>query len=167
MRPFIEAVIQERRAQSSIEAALLLPVLVVVFALLLQSGIVMYTKINMRVAAAQACRLYAVQAEGFERRHQKDRYREFVLHRLQAVPKLEIFHKGSDKDWNIRFETSQGSVAVSIEHEYRPLPLWGLAASFMGYERRDGAVTTKVKVSSPVRPAWIKGGYREWQAQWS
>lgn len=159
--------IRERKAQSTIEAAILLPALIVVFALLIQAGVVMYTKVSMRFAASEACRLYAVRPEEFSDRNQEDRYREFVLHRLAAIPELDIFHKGSQDDWDIHVDISKNWCSVSIEHVYCPLPLWGLGAYAAGYESRDGGVVMRVEVNSSVRPLWLKGGYHEWQKQWN
>ena len=88
--------------QSTVEAAVLLPVLFVVFGLLLQPAILLYNRCIMNTAAAEACRLVATSSGD------DASTRAYIEHRLEAIPKVPIFH--ADETWNITWSCSDLSL---------------------------------------------------------
>lgn len=146
--------------QSTVEAAALLPTLMLLFALLMQPVCMLYTAMVMRDAAAEAARVYATtDDEGVAR--------SFALRRLGAVPEASLFHVGGQGDWAIEFSKSQGGreVSVGIRGHVRPLPLMGTIASALG--RRDGAgVVLEAEVRERTRPQWLEGDYASWMQCW-
>lgn len=145
----------------------MLPSLFIVFALMLQPGLILYSRICMYSAASEACRLYAVQAEAGSGRYAEDRYREFIEHRLSAIPYIDIFHLGGEDGWDISYAQDSDCVEVKIVHALKPLPLLGVTGAALGDLQADGSVRVEVSSRSQIRPHWLKGGYSDWQSQWS
>ena len=115
------------------EAAFLLPVLCVLVLLLVQPGILLYDRMVMEGAAADACRLLATTSNS--REGAQEQCEAYVRRRLGAVPQQDCFHvHGPQCTWDIRLEGDEASqsVRVSIATEARPLPLLGTAASLLG-----------------------------------
>ena len=56
-------VLHDERGQGSVEAAVVIPVLFLLLLMLLQPGIVLYDRIVMGSAAAEACRLLATSTD--------------------------------------------------------------------------------------------------------
>lgn len=144
------------------EAALLLPILMVCVALLVQPACLLYTRCVMQSAAAEGCRLLAtLDARGSPEPSCED----YVLHRLEAVPQVGIFCMG---DWLVEFEggPDDGRVGVEIACHARPLPLIGVVAAMLGPLDADGCVELKVSVGRPAGPSWVEGDYGEWTSVW-
>lgn len=152
----------EQSGQASVEAALLLPVLMLCIALLTQPMCLLYTRAVMQSAAAQGCRLLATAQSGAA---QDGELEQYVRRRLEAVPQADIFHAG---DWRIELsgDSSEGQVGVCITGSVRPLPLVGVVAAMLGPLDASGNVELKVEVSRPARPSWVEGGYHAWLATW-
>lgn len=149
------------RGQASVEAALLLPVLMVCLALLVQPMCLLYTRSVMQSAAAEGCRLLAT-AYGADGDSSCDQY---VRRRLAAVPEAGVFHEG---DWQVDLEgdASSEEVRVRIVGHARPLPLIGVVASMLGPTDAQGNVELKVDVARAARPDWVEGGYGDWTLVW-
>lgn len=145
----------------SVEAAVLLPVLLTLVALLAQPVCVLYTRSVMASAAGELVRLVAT-----TRGSQED-VRANALRRLAAVPDVSIFHEGGPEAWVV--ETSgpddQGGVSVSIEGRVRPLPLLGAIVWALG-ERDGEGVAVRVEAVGEVRSSWVGGSYGEWVGMW-
>ena len=136
------------RGQATVEAAFLLPVLCVLVLLLVQPGILLYDRMVMEGAAADACRLLATTSNS--REGAQEQCEAYVRRRLGAVPQ-------QDCTWDIRLEGDEASqsVRVSIATEARPLPLLGTAASLLGIVNGRGNFVVEVSVAQQVQPAWV------------
>ena len=140
--------------QSTVEAAVLLPVLFVVFGLLLQPAILLYNRCIMNTAAAEACRLVAT-GSGDDAS-------------TRAIPKVPIFH--ADETWNITWSCSDdGTAQTSIENHVQPLPLFGILAGLTNAVDENGAVIQHVELSCSPTPNWVgEQGYdpSDWIEKW-
>lgn len=147
--------------QATVEAAVLLPTLMLLMALLMQPACLLYTRAIMRAAAGECVRVLAT---GYGEYAEAD-CRAFALRRLAAVPELSIFHVGGREDWDVTCERGEGRVTVRIAGHLRPLPLLGVAVELLG--SRD-AVGTRldVEVSERVRADWVEGDYGSWVQMW-
>lgn len=146
--------------QSSVEAAVVLPVLMLLFALLMQPVCVLYTRMVMRHAAAETARVAATSKSD-------EVCRSFAIRRLRAVPEASLFHVGGDNDWrvDVRRLLSQGTCDVEISGHLRPLPLFGVVTSVLGESDSKG-IRIRVGVSERVRSQWLRGEYHEWMEAW-
>lgn len=142
----------------SVEAALLLPVLLILVALLCQPVCLLYTRSVMAAAAGDVARA------ALTSRSSTDDLEAYALRRLAAVPDVSIFHEGS---WGIAVTgpTDAGQVSVSITGSVRPLPLMGQIAAALG-SAKGGAVPLKVEVTEDLRSSWIGGSYEDWIGIW-
>ncbi len=152
--------------QATIEAALLLPVVMMGIALLVQPGCMLYTRVIMEVAAAEACRLVATTPSMVGT---SDRaYEAYVLRRLQAVPSVDVFHCGGPEGWDILMDGSSAAhrASVTIETTVRPLPLLGVLPALLGSLDGEGRIVLRVEVTTTARPGWLEGDYGEWSTIW-
>ena len=136
------------------EAAFALPVLMVLLLLLIQPGIVLYDRMVMQAAAAEGCRLGAMD-EACE---------AFVRHRLGSVPQQECFHvhEGANGcSWRIQLigDESSETVEVRIENELRPLPLLDTASALLDLVNEDGNLVIEVSATAPVQPEWARDAF--------
>ena len=146
------------RGQSTVEAAVLLPLLMLLFALLVQPVCVLYTCMLMRHAAASAARVAATSTD-------ESAIKLYARRRLAAVPEASVFHVGGTTDWQVQLSrTSAGVVSVSISGHVRPLPLLGVVVGSMGVRDSQG-VRLQVEVTQATRPSWYEGvrGLVDWQ----
>ena len=118
----------DEKGQSTVEAAVLLPVAMVVLALLLQPAMLLYTRAVMSGAAAEGARL-ATTATQDEMGSLVDGY---VRRRLKAVPDIACFHAGGADAWEVEAESDGARVRVSVRGHARPLPLVGVTAGLVG-----------------------------------
>ncbi len=151
----------ETRGQSSVEAALFVPVFMLLLALLLQPVFLLYTRACMQQAAAEGVRLLATR-EG-SGAATDDACVEYVRRRLAAVPDVPAFHTG---DWEVELTgDASGEASVKVVGRLRPLPLVGVLASAFGETDGDCVVLT-VEASGTARPSWLEGGYSDWVKVW-
>ena len=147
----------DERGQSTVEAAFLFPVVFVLVLLLVQPGILLYDRIVMEGAAADACRLLATKTDAQE--GVDAQCEAYVRRRLGAVPQQECFHvhEGSCT-WEIRLEGDERSqrVRVSIATEAKPLPLFDMGASLLGIVNGHGNFVVEGSVSQQVQPTWVE-----------
>lgn len=111
---------RDARGQSTVEAAVALPVVFLLVLLLVQPGIVLYDRMVMAGAAAEGCRLLAT-SDG-----DAATCEEYVRRRLGAIPPLDVFHvHDSGCTWEVRCEGGGAADAarVTVRTEVRPLPL--------------------------------------------
>ncbi len=147
----------DRRGQATVEAAFLLPVLCLLVLLLVQPGILLYDRMVMQGAAADACRLLATTSLSEE--GAQEHCEAYVRRRLGAVPQQDCFHvHGTQCTWDIRFEGDEASqtVQVAISTEVQPLPLLGAAAELFGIVNDNGNFEVKVSVAQQTQPAWVQ-----------
>lgn len=150
-----------RSGQMSVEAAVLLPTVLVLIALLVQPACVLYTRSVMAATAGELSRLVVTL------RASQDEVRSYALRRLSAVPEVSVFHEGGPGAWEVSVEGpgEDGRVRVGIEGRVRPLPLLGAIVSALGTSE-GGLVTLRVETSSDLRASWIGGAYEEWIEMW-
>lgn len=77
------------KGQATVEAALLIPALLISLLLLIQPGILLYTRMVMEGAAAEGCRVLATASSLEENTATVE---DFVKRRLASVPQQENFH---------------------------------------------------------------------------
>ena len=151
--------------QSSVEAALLLPAVMVLLALLLEPACLLYSRSVMEGAAAECARALATStgAGGSSR----ENCEAFVRRRLSSIPNLSIFHSGGVDDWTIEVQGGEGSptAVVEIEGHAKPLPLFGVVMTALGESDGQGTIM-RVRVEERVRPSWLEGGYADWVSIW-
>lgn len=150
--------------QATVEAAFVIPVVFVLFGLLLQPAVLLYSRCVMSSAAAETCRLAATQPCS------QDAMRAFALRRLAALPQLDMFHTGGC-EWELSIEPGGTAAAstVSISGHVRTLPLLGVSASSMTQEAGDGCALLSCQASAQLHPSWLQevdGTPEEWIAAW-
>lgn len=154
------ALLASRSGQSTVEAAVLLPSLMLVLALLLEPACLGYSLVVMRAAAAETARAVLTnQASDL------DGCKAFARRRLTAVPNVPLFHLGGEEGWEVGVTGSGGRVEVELRGHARPLPLLGAVAALAGMSDGQG-VALEVKASEELRPSWLGGGYESWQTIW-
>lgn len=150
----------DMRGQTTVEAAVLLPTLMLLLALLVQPVCLCYTRMVMCHVAAETLRvLGTARDEGTAAR--------FALRRLRAVPEASLFHVGGERDWDVAVTHEDGGRAVdaTISGHARPLPFFGLLA--LAFSERDAyGIVLRVQVRADVRPSWVGGDYGDWQQMW-
>lgn len=144
--------------QSTVEAAVLLPTLMLLMALLVQPICVFYTLSVMRHAAAETARVLATASD-------ESVAQSFALRRLAAVPDSSLFHVGGRKDWRVSVERGEGEVAVAIRGHVRPLPFLGVVVASMGLQDANG-VLLESRLRERMRPEWLQGDYEDWMRMW-
>lgn len=152
MRPRERSGGRGESGQGTVEAAVALPVLLLLVLLLAQPAILLYDRLVMESAAGEACRLLATATSDGERQ-----CREFVMRRLGAVPSADCFHvHSSGCTWRIacQGDGSSAQTKVTIATEVRPLPLVGAGAALLGVLNEHGCWEVKVDASMDARADW-------------
>ena len=147
--------------QATVEAAVLLPVVMIVLALLLQPAMLLYTRAVMSGAAAEGARL-ATTSSSDEMESLVDGY---VRRRLRAVPDVACFHEGGGDAWDIDVRQDGGRVRIAVRGRARPLPLVGVTAGLVG-QMDGGSVILSAEVERDMRAEWVGGDYDDWVATW-
>ena len=146
--------------QASVEAAILLPTLLLLLAILMQPFCLLYTRSVMEGAALEFARLRATSDGSVD-------VRTYALRRLRAVPEVSVFHVGGEEDWQVRADEmgSEGLVEVEIVGHARPLPLLGGISSVLG-EADESGIVLRARACVRTRPKWLEGGYEDWIGAW-
>ncbi len=145
--------------QASVEAALLVPSLLVVLALLVQPACLLYTRAVMSSAAAETARMAATASSA-------DDAVAFAKRRLCAVPEVSAFHAGGEDDWSVEVEgTGTGKARVTITGHARPLPLTAAIAGALSGSDADG-VRLEVTKEVQAHASWVEGSYSDWVGIW-
>ena len=157
---FVPVVPYSASGQATVEAAVLLPSLMLVLAILLEPACLGYSLVVMRSTAAETARV-ALTNHGSD----LDGCKAFALRRLAAVPDVPLFHVGGEEGWEVSVSSSGGRVEVGLRGHARPLPLLGAAMALAG--RSDGrGVVLEARASEGLRPSWLGGSYASWQTIW-
>ena len=141
-------------AQATIEAAFVLPVLMLLFLMLLQPGVYLYDRMVMSNAAAEGCRLLATSST-----EDRQTCEDFVRRRLSAIPQTDIFHiHRNGCSYSIEFDGSESSetVSVKITNRIKPLPLLDMTMAFAGLSDSSGSIGITVEATSPTQPEWVR-----------
>ncbi len=136
--------------QATVEAAFLIPVVMIVLGILLQPSILLYDRMVMEAAAGQALRILSTRpANSID-----EGYKDVILQQLESIPDIDIFHSG---DWEIYIEGNESSseVSVRIIGKVQPLPLLGIAAGAIGLLDENDMFTLEVEASSQTQPSWV------------
>ncbi len=144
--------------QATVEAAVLIPVLFVVLLALVQPAFLLYDRVVMKAAAAEACRLLVTKTDALGSMDKS--VEAYVRHRLGAIPPAACFHVHDDGcTWEVETEGGESSeqVSVTIRTKVRPLPLFDAAGSLVGALDGDGLLSVEVRDSRPTQPSWIGG----------
>ncbi len=144
--------------QATVEAAVLIPVLFVVLLALVQPALLLYDRVVMKAAAADACRLLSTKTDALG--SMDESVDAYVRHRLGAIPPAACFHvHDGGCTWEVEAvggETAE-EVSVAIRTKVRPLPLIDVAGALTGALDGDGLLTVEVRESRPTQPAWVAG----------
>ena len=141
------------QGQATVEAAFLIPVLLLCLMLLIQPGILLYDRMVMHAAAAEGCRMLETKPAG----DSSEPYEGFVLRGLASVPQQENFHvHESGCSWEVELSGDETSseVSVRITGEVRPLPLFDWGAKALGIVNGKGNFEVETEVSLELRPEW-------------
>lgn len=141
--------------QATVEAAFALPILILLFLLLLQPGIVLYDRIVMSSAASEACRLLATSPTT-----NADINDDFIRRRLAAIPQMDLFHvhrENCSTEIKLLGNESSEDAIVEISTKLKPLPLIDAAMSLTGMTGEDGLLTVHVKATEKTQPLWVSG----------
>ena len=160
MLQFINNKLNNKLGQASVEAAFLLPILLILFGLLLQPVILLYNKTVMNAAAAEACRA----AGTIEKQADLD---AFIKRRLGSIPKLSIFHDGS---WNLEYKlNSEDRNYIAIKHKVQTLPLLGISAGLLAKKVSSNQIEQEVCVYTQIQPTWLsksEKSLQDWVNSW-
>ena len=151
----VSACFRGTRGQATVEAALLIPALLLGLVIAVQPGIVLFDRVVMESAAA------ADEGEVVE----------YVQRRLGAVPAVSAFHEGL---WDIEVQGAGQSgqcVSVRISHGYRPLPLVGQGMGLLGLVGGNGLVRQEVFREMSIHDEWALESefglsYESWIDRW-
>lgn len=143
------------------EAALLLPSLLLVVGLMVQPICLFYTRAVMNAAASEGARLLLTKSTHTS----EEEITSFLKRRLRAVPSLAIFHEGGEDGWDITYEIHESLLSVGISSKVKPLPLFGFLSALLTGSS-DGEGTIQVRVEESLRPHWVSGSYENWMEQW-
>lgn len=141
MRSFINS------GQGTIEAAFLLPIILMLILLLIQPAIILYDYCVMKSAAAEACRTLATSSS-------TDEVEEFVRRRLAAIPQAEVFHRHDGGcSYSIELNgTGLSETSVVIKNYLQPLPLVDLGAKLLN---GGGDIEIVAKSAQANQPGWV------------
>lgn len=149
----LKRVAREDRGQATVEAAFALPILMVLVLILLQPGIILYDRIVMHGAAAEACRLLTTSSPSSAQSND-----DYIRRRLSAIPQIDQFHVHSGGcTWKIETTGNEasGEVSVRISTEVRPLPLLDMGMVLAGLTNAHGNLLVEVNASAQTQPEWI------------
>ena len=140
------------RAQGTVEAAILIPILFTLVLLLVQPAIVFYDQIVMKSAASEACRL--VSELGYSSADDVD---DYIRRRLSAVPQVDTFHVHTGKcSYDISIEGANEAMAtVTIKNKIKPLPLIDVALKAFGSSSADGTIELMATSTQISQPEWV------------
>lgn len=139
-----------KKGQSTVEAAFVLPILMVLILLLVQPGIYLYDMIVMKSAASEGCRLLALKSCSDEQ------FEDYIRRRLSAIPQTDVFHV-HDEGCAYKISSStddSGKVCVVISNELTPLPLLNVFAKPLGCLNAAGNLDIEVKSEAFMQPTW-------------
>ena len=163
----------EEAGQATVEASVLIPVLFVALLALVQPALLLYDRVVMKAAAADACRLLATKTDALG--EMDDSVDAYVRHRLGAVPPAACFHVHEGGcTWEVETEGGEATdtVSVTVRTKVRPLPLFDAGGALLGALDDDGLLTVEVRDSRPTQPVWVGATEKglnpsEWIGAWS
>lgn len=142
--------------QATVEASFMIPILFVSMLVLLQPGIILYDRMVMNHAAAEACRMLATSTGSVD--SSEKRCEELIRRRLGAIPQQELFHVhdgGCSYRISLSGNDSSSTVQVRISNRLKPLPLNILSPALK--LDSEGCFEVSVVQEAGTRPAWLAG----------
>lgn len=134
----------------------MIPALLISLLLLIQPGILLYTRMVMEGAAAEGCRVLAT-ASSLE--ENTETVEGFIKRRLASVPQQENFHVHDPAcSWQIDLSGNEASeeVTVSISTEVKPLPLFDFGLDALGVLNSNGNYELKVSHHLTTKSTWVR-----------
>ena len=159
--------------QATVEAAVLIPVMLVTFMLLIQPSILLYDRIVMQNAAAEGCRMLATRSAAADADAQT--YEAYIRRRLAAIPEQDSFHvhgEGCSYEIQLDGDESFGYANVRIRNKVKLLPLFdGLARAF-GIADGEGCIVLSSNARVSTKAAWVASNPlgldpQGWVNQWA
>ena len=137
------------RGQATVEAALLIPALLLGLVIAAQPGIVLFDRVVMEAAAAEGCR---------------------ALETASAADEGEVV----EYLWDVEVQGAGQSgqcVSVRISHGYRPLPLVGQGMGLLGLVGGNGLVRQEGFREMSIHDEWALESefglsYESWIDRW-
>lgn len=142
--------------QTTVEAACIIPVLLVLILLLIQPGILLYNRMVMVAAATEGCRLLTTKTDVMGSSQEK--CEGFILRRLGSIPPHDLFHMHSRGcSWEIELVGDEFSseVMVTIRNKARLLPLFDFTGTLLGLCDSEGVYIQEVSATLPTQPQWV------------
>lgn len=161
----------DETGQATVEAAFLIPTLLLTLLMLIQPAFLLYARMVMEGAAAEGCRVLATESALEQNTEEVE---DFIKRRLASVPQQENFHVHEpDCTWTISKSGNESSSEVSIEitNEIKPLPLFDFGLAALGVLNENGNYQLKVSKQLKTKPAWIQassvaGDPAQWVSRW-
>ncbi len=140
--------------QASIEAAFILPVVLLIIGLTIQPMLYLYTKAMMQEACLEGVRYATTQ--------DKDELLvRYVRRRLESIPPMEIFHSGGQGEWDIEVVRSERSIYIAVGSIMKPIPVLG-NPSLLVLPSKEGGLYVEANATCDLSPSWREGDYEEW-----
>lgn len=154
------------------EAAILIPVLLLALLLLIQPGILLYTYLVMQGAAAETCRIVATESL-LEQNYEA--VEKFAKRKLSAIPQQENFHVHDPLcTWQVYYEGNEASngVLVQIAGDVKPLPFFDFGMAALGLLNDNGSFTLKVSHEITTKADWVQSNPigsdpNQWIERWN
>lgn len=175
-RPFTKHIcadaIRAQRGQAVVEAAFLIPLLLVSLLLLIQPAILLYTSLVMQAAASECCRIVATESL---LEQNAEAVKGYAMRRLAAVPEQDNFHVHEPTcTWNIMTSGNEttGEVVVSISDEVKPLPLFDVGLRSLGVLNERGNLTLRIEHRMTTKANWVRDNElatapKRWVERWN
>lgn len=146
--------IKNSEAQSTVEAAIMIPVIFLLLLLLIQPGIYLYDLCIMNEAATETCRVLSTASDA-----EKSTICEpFARRRLSAIPQQDNFHLHSTGcSYEIEYfgDQNYNEVQVIIKNQLKPLPLIGFLSGTLGLLNENDCFEIESKAVQTTRPSWV------------
>lgn len=161
----------DETGQATVEAAFLIPTLLLTLLMLIQPAILLYTRMVMEGAAAEGCRVLATESA---LEQNTETVEDFIKRRLASVPQQESFHVHQpDCTWIISKSGNENASEVSVEisNEIRPLPLFDFGLAALGVLNENGNYQLKVSKQLKTKAAWVQASGmgndpEQWISRW-
>lgn len=157
--------------QATVEAAFLIPTLLLTLLMLIQPAILLYTRMVMEGAAAEGCRVLATESALEQNTEEVE---DFIKRRLASIPQQANFHVHEPEcTYTITKSGNEGTSEVSVEitSEIKPLPLFDFGLAALGVLNENGNYQLKVSKQLKTKAAWVQasgmaGDPAQWISRW-
>lgn len=146
----------EENGQAVVEAAFLIPLLLLALLLLIQPAILLYTTLVMQGAAAETCRIVATESL---MEKNVNAVEDYAKRRLAAIPQQDSFHVHEPScTWIVTYtgDESTSEVSVEITNEVKPLPLFDFGLEALGVLNDKGNFQLKVSHHLTTKNTWVQ-----------